>query len=138
LDSRDAFLNKLMFEFNNKNFKKCVKLIENNFEKYQKDSTFLRTYLFICQLELNKTDSARKTLKIIMENKPNLVSSRTLLQDYIKNKNVSDIFNENYSEQEILEMKDCLDREARAKALFVATANELIEYYKKRSENNAA
>ena len=136
--TRELFLNKVMNYFYLEDYELCHDLIKSNVGKYSSDKSFLEGYLFACLIEMNKFDPARNILKqmIMNENKPDLVSHRHALKNYIDHESVADIFKQNYTENEITKMNQSLDREEKAKENYLATAKTLRDYYENKSANN--
>ncbi|MGK0323747.1 MAG: hypothetical protein ACJAR4_001792 [Psychroserpens sp.] len=144
VDSRDVLLKRIMFYFYNNEFEICKKIINKSTCQLTDNTTILNEYLFACELELDNIEQSKKVLNKLMLSKPNLVSSssilsivsnRSILSSYIKNKYVSDIFRKHYSELEVEEMNKVLSQEANFEDIFLHTAKQLKNYYENNRES---
>ncbi len=127
-----------MSYFYNKKFSACKKLISSNIKNLKSDTDFLKQFLFICELELGNIKVSRQIFSDLMKNKPDLVSSRSILGSYVNNKHVSDLFNKFYSELEIEKMNQTITKEANAVNNFLQTAEQLEDYYKRKEANQVS
>ncbi len=131
---RDIFISEVQHYYYSDQFAKCKKAASGGILKYPKDKNFLEFYSFMSEYKLGKTESAYLMLANLLKDKPHLVSSRGFLSDFIDDKRVSSLIEELYSEKEVFELKDVLNREKLNGKNYIEKANKLKKYYADKIE----
>jgi hypothetical protein len=135
---RDIFISEVQHYYYSDQFAKCKQATSTGIIKYPKDKNFLEFYSFMSEYKLGKTESAYLKLENILKDKPHLVSNRSFLSDFLNDKKVSSLIEKLYSEKEISELKEVLNRENFNEKNYIEKANKLKKYYADKTEATEA
>ncbi|MBK7969368.1 MAG: hypothetical protein IPK08_10735 [Bacteroidetes bacterium] len=135
---RNIFISEVQHYYYIDQFAKCKRVATEGISKYPKDKNFLEFYSFMSEYKLGKTDTAYSMLENILKDKPHLVSSRSFLSDLLDDKKVSSLIEKFYSEKEVSELKDVLNREIIKEKCYTDQAIKLKKYYADKTEATKA
>ena len=134
-EGKDLFLGKIQFLFRLEKYTECYNFIIK-FENKNKVSEFSEFYKFKCEMELNYSKKAYARLSTILQNKPNLVSSRGFIGNYLSEPTVKSMLDKYYSDAEISEVHKVLEQENDLKNQFIKNNKKLRDYYKAKDAEN--
>lgn len=135
---RDIFISEVQHYYYTDQFAKCQRVATEGISKYPKDKNFLEFYSFLSEYKLGKTETAYSMLENILKDKPHLVSSRSFLSELLGDKKVSSLIEKIYSEKEVSELKEVLNRESIKEKSYIDQAIKLKQYYADKTEATKA
>ena len=135
---RDIFVSEVQHYYYTDQFAKCKRIATEGILKYPKEKNFLEFYSFMSEYKLGKTESAYSMLENLLKEKPHLVSSRGFLSDLLDDNKVSSLIEKLYSEKEVSELKEVLNRESIKGKSYIEQAKKLKKYYADKTETTKA
>lgn len=133
---REITINKVQHYFYSDQFQKCKQQIKKAKTKFPKDAGLLDFYLFKCHYSSGKTKKSLILLENIFKTKPNLISNRGALSDYLNNKKVIELLIKFYSESEVNELNSVIAKENLTAEQFKEQATSLSKFYDEKKKNN--
>lgn len=116
--SRDHFMDKVQWLYYSGEYRLCIKAIKNQADSSEEDLVFYRSYLALSARNLNKMKLFYKYIDKIYSARPyngSLASSRSTLENVIKDKKVVDILNKYHTSEEITDLWKLVQQEKLAK-----------------------
>lgn len=130
---RDVLLDKVQSLCEQAKYRRCKRSIKIAEVRLPDDRPWLEFYRFLCQYRSGDRVAACRTLDGILKAKPHLVSSRGFLGDLLADSDICQVVERHYTHAEIKDLNSVVRQEATVHTNFIAQANNLKEYYHKKS-----
>ena len=141
--NRDHFINKVQWLYYSDEYRLCIKAtkkaIKNQADSSEEDLVFYRSYLALSARNLNKMRLFYKYIDEIYSARPyngSLVSSRSTLENVIKDKKVVGILNKYHTSEEITDLRKSIQQEKLVKEKFISNNKMIKEYIDKAIKKN--
>lgn len=111
-------MDKVQWLYYSGEYRLCIKAIKNQADSSEEDLVFYRSYLALSARNLNKMKLFYKYIDKIYSARPyngSLASSRSTLENVIKDKKVVDILNKYHTSEEITDLWKLVQQEKLAK-----------------------
>ncbi|HWD86698.1 MAG TPA: hypothetical protein VG367_01140 [Mucilaginibacter sp.] len=126
---RNIVITRIQYYFYSDQFKKCQTLIKKATINYSKEDRFLKFYSFLCKYNLGQKSEAYFFLEDILKNKPDLISSRDFLSNFIQDKKVIKLVKRYSLDNDFNEMIAILQREHAMRDSYINELKSLSKYY---------
>jgi hypothetical protein len=132
-EDRNLLLDRVQSSYEQGHYQRCKHLIHKGRLKYIDCKELLMFYQFLCEYKGGNELVARRTLEVIIEGKPDLVSSRGFLADVIGDCSIREIIQRHYTGPEVDRLFAVIREESGELKHFIVQANGLREYYMRKA-----
>ncbi len=132
---RSIFISKVQHYYYSEQYEKCKQEIRKRILQFPKDSSFLDFYTFLSEYHSMQKENSYSILESILKDKPHLISSRSFISDLLADVKVKSLIEKYYSEKEISELREVLNRENLSNQSYIEQAKRLKKYYSDKTES---
>lgn len=130
---RDRFIYKMQWLYYSGQYHLCVKLIQSQGARFEKDSTLYRNYLALSERGRGRMKVSYKIIEDTYKSRPyggSLVSSRSTFKELLGDNKLIEILAQFHSSVEISALSESVKQDSKSKEAFENANQGLAEYFR--------
>jgi len=138
---RDRFIYKMQWLYYSGQYHLCVKLIQSEGDRFEKDSTLYRNYLALSERGRGRMKAFYKIIEDTYTSRPyggSLVSSRSTFKELLGDNKLIEILAQFHSSDEIAALRESVKQDKKHKEAFVNANQVLAKYFREQAVGASA
>jgi len=134
---RDRFIYKMQVLYYSGQYRQCIKLVQSEGHRFEKDSTLYRNYWALSERGSGNMKSFYKIIEDTYKSRPyngTLVSSRGTFKDLLGDNKLMEILAQFHSSEEISSLRESVQHDQNHKDAFESINQALEKYFKEKSQ----